>query len=125
MISRPWPSKGIFVNWRKPEAVVWEKSPWPETLEVYVSYPTRFFVNGQEVQRNELHDKLIDRLSRRAEWTVYFEANPDVSYMDAVYVMDTVQKCGARLVWVTPKMRKAWQQNSEGPEPASRKALPL
>jgi biopolymer transport protein ExbD len=113
------------VNWRKPDAVVWEKSPWPDTLQVYVSYPTRFLVNGQEVKRNELQDKLMDSLSRRAEWTVYFEANPDVSYMDAVYVMDTIQKCGARLVWVTPKMRKSWLQNSEGPESASRKALPL
>lgn len=31
-------------------------------------------INDQEVKREELHSKLMERLGRRVEWTVYFGA---------------------------------------------------
>jgi len=122
MIFGPLPSKGIFVNWKNRDVVVWEKSPWPDTLEVYVRVPARFFVNNQEVSRSDLHAKLVEKLSRRAEWTVYFEAEPDVPYMEAVYAIETIQACGAKLIWITPKMRDDYQQKSKESEPTGRKA---
>lgn len=124
MIVGPLPSKGLLVSWRNRDAVVWEKSPWPDTLEVYVGLPARFFVNGQEVERNDLHAKLIEQLSRRAEWTVYFEADPGTAYMDDLYAIDTIQACGAKLFWVTPKIREEWKQKSKESEPTGRKAEP-
>jgi hypothetical protein len=45
----------------------------------------------------------------QAEWTVYFEAEPDTLYMDDVYAIDTIQACGAKVSWITPKMREEWQ----------------
>ena len=125
MIFGPLPSKGLFVTWKNRDAVIWEKSPWPEPLDVYVRVPARFFVNGQEVSRSELHAKLIEQLTRRAEWTVYFEGEPDVPYMEAVYAMDTIQACGAKLVWITPKVREDWQQKSKESEPTGLKAEPI
>ena len=113
MIFGPLPSKGLFVSWRKRDAVVWEKSPWPDSLEVYIRTPARSFVNGEEVDRNDLRSKLIEQLGRRAEWTVYFEADADTPYMDAVYAIDVIQGCGAKLIWVTPKMREQWQHTAE------------
>jgi len=107
------PSKGLFVSWGNRDAVVWEKSPWPNSLEVYVDTPARFFINGQEVGRNDLHAKLMEELERRAEWTVYFEADPDIAYMNAVYAIDTIQACGAKLIWITPKMRRDWQERTK------------
>jgi hypothetical protein len=47
----------------------------------------------------------------RAEWTVYFEADPDTLYMDDIYAIDTIQASGAKLIWVTPRMRAEWQHN--------------
>jgi biopolymer transport protein ExbD len=108
MIFAPLPPKGLLVSWKKPHAVVWEKSPWSDTLEVYVHTPARFFVNNQEVDRNDLRSKLTEQLGRRAEWTVYFEADADTTFMDAVYAIDVIQGCGAKLIWVTPKMREQW-----------------
>jgi biopolymer transport protein ExbD len=110
MLLGPVPSKGLFVNWKRPDAVVWEKSPWPDTAAVYVRTPGQFFVNGEEVDANDLRSKLIEQLGHRAEWTVYFEADADIRYMDAVYAMDVIQACGAKLIWVTPKMREHWRQ---------------
>lgn len=104
MIFRPLPSKGLFVSWEKRVAVVWEKNPWPDTLEVYIRTPARFFVNGEEVDRNDLRSTLIKQLGRRVEWTVYFDADADILYKDAVYAIDVIQGCGAKLIWVTPEM---------------------
>jgi biopolymer transport protein ExbD len=108
MIFGPLPRKGLYVDWRNREPVVWEKSPWPETLGVYVS-PGHFFINGEEVRQSELGSKLKEQLGRRVEWTVYFEADPDTMFMDDVYALDTIQGCGANVVWITPKMRAEWK----------------
>ena len=94
MILRPLPPHGLFVSIGNREFLSGEKSPWPETLAVYVRKPSRFFVNGEEVERSSLRAKLLDHLSRRAPWTVYFEADSDTTYMDAVYAIDTIQGCG-------------------------------
>jgi biopolymer transport protein ExbD len=119
------PSKGLSVTWRNLDTVVWGKSPWPDAIEVYVRAPTRFFVNGQEISRSDLHAKLIEQLSHRAEWTVYFEAQPDVPFMEAAIAMDTIQACGAKLVWITPKMREDWQQKPKEYEATIQKAEPV
>jgi biopolymer transport protein ExbD len=121
----PLPSKGLLVTLKNRDAVAWEKSPWPDALEVYVRAPARFFVSGQEVSRSDLHAKLIEQLHRRPEWTVYFEAEPDVAFMQAAYTIDTIQACEAKLVWITPKMREDWQQKRKESEATRRKAEPI
>ena len=115
MLIQPLPSKGLLVGWRNRGADLWEESPRPDTLGVYVRVPAHFFVNGQEVEHSELHAKLIKHLSRRAEWTVYFEADADTAYVDDLYAIDTIQACGAKLFWVTPKIREEWRQNQRNP----------
>jgi biopolymer transport protein ExbD len=113
MILRPLPPHGLFVSIGNREFLSGEKSPWPETLAVYVRKPSRFFVNGEEVERSSLRPKLLDHLSRRAPWTVYFEADSDTTYMDAVYAIDTIQACGAKLIWITPRMREEWHHKEQ------------
>src|SRR5262249_12123364 len=58
MAEERWTSKGITVSWRVPRSMVMVASPWPETLEIYVRTPAQFFVNREEVQRDELPAKL-------------------------------------------------------------------
>jgi hypothetical protein len=43
-------------------------------------------------------------------WVVYFEADYDTLNMDAVYAMDVIQGLGAKLIWITPKVRRELQQ---------------
>jgi len=116
----PLPSKGLFITLKNRDAVAWKKSPWPDALEIYVRAPARFFINGQEVSWSDVHGRLIEQLSRRAEWTVYFEAEPDVPFMHAANAIDMIQSCGAKLVWITPKMREDWLQKSKESEPTGR-----
>jgi len=83
--------------------------------------PARFFINGQEVERSHLRPKLIEQLGRRAEWSVYFEADPDTPYRDDMYAIDAIQACGAKLILVTPKMRAEWQRKQESQAELGRK----
>jgi biopolymer transport protein ExbD len=116
MMIGPLPLHGLFVSLRSHEVVVWDKSPWQETLGVYVRPHGRFFVNGEEVERGSLRTKLLEHLSRRVEWTVYFEADLDTLYMDDIYAIETIQGCGGKLIWITPKMREEWRHKEQSPQ---------
>jgi biopolymer transport protein ExbD len=116
MMIGPLPPHGLFVNLRSREVVAWDKSPWQETLGVYVRAPGRFFVNGEEIERGSLRTKLLEHLSRRVEWTVYFEADFNTLYMDDIYAIETIQGCGAKLIWITPKMREDWRHKEQPPQ---------
>ena len=70
---------------------------------------TRFYVNGKQVPREDLRSRLEEELLRRGVWVVYFEADDNCLYMDAVYAMDTIQGLGAKMIWITPKTREEWK----------------
>jgi biopolymer transport protein ExbD len=116
MMFGPQTPHGLFVSMRSHEPVSWEKSAGQETIGVYVGPRGRFFVNGEEVERNSLRKKLLDHLSQSVSWTVYFEGDSDTVYMDDVYAIDTIQGCGAKLIWITPKMREEWKHKEQSLE---------
>jgi biopolymer transport protein ExbD len=97
---------GLTVNFRERNAVAWQKSPWPATLSVYVDGQRGFYVNGQPVPREELRAKLSEELGKRATWDVYFEADQNCPYADAIYSIDTIQGLEANLIWITPRVRE-------------------
>ena len=102
----PLTPNGLLVDIRERTAVAGRESPWAETLGVYVDDQRGFYVNGQPVAREKLRARLSEELGRRAVWTVYFEGNGDGVFMDAAYAIDTIERLGAKVVWITPKMRE-------------------
>jgi biopolymer transport protein ExbD len=116
MMFGPQTPSGLFVSLRNREVAVLG-SPAQETLGVYVGPGGRFFVNGEEVRRDSLRARLLEHLARSVSWTVYFEADADTVYMDDVYAIDTIQGCGAKLIWITPKMREEWKRKEQSPKP--------
>jgi biopolymer transport protein ExbD len=112
MIERPWPPQGLLVNFRERPAVGVEKSPWTQTVSVYVDEQRRFLVNGQPVLGDELKAKLEQELSKQMVWTVYLEADSGCLFMDVVHAMDTIQGLGAKFVWITPRTREEWNRKS-------------
>ena len=97
---------GLPIELRTHDSVVWQKSPWQETLSVYLAVGEKYYVNGQLVSREGLRGRLKQELDRRMVWTVYFEADNDTLNMNAIYAMDTIQGLGAKLVRITPKIRE-------------------
>ena len=106
ILRNPLTSHGLLVNFGEQNALVRQKSPWSETVGVYVDHRRTFYVNGHPVPREELRTKLGDELGKRMVWDVYFEADSDALYMDAVYSIDTIQGLGAKVIWITPKIRE-------------------
>ena len=112
MIERPWPPQGLLVDFREQKAVGMEKSPWTETVSVYVDAQRGYLVNGHPVRREELQSELKKELNRQMVWTVYLEADLNCSFEDVVHAMDTIQGLGAKLVWITPKTREQWKHKN-------------
>ena len=81
-------------------------------MAVYVNAKQEFLVSGKAVAREDLRSKLQEELLRRGVWVVYFEADGNCLYMNAIYAMDTIQGSGAKVIWITPKMREEWKQKS-------------
>ena len=113
IIRAPRPYYGLLIDLKTPAAVGREESPWKETLGVYLAVGEKYYVNGDLVRREDLHAKLRQELSHRAVWTVYFEADSDTLNMDAIYAMDTIQELGAKLIWITPKVREELRQKEQ------------
>ncbi len=112
VMIRPFPPHGLRVDLKERTAVGVEKSPWTETVSVYVDARKGFLLNGHPVRREELEARLKEKLSRQMVWTVYLEADSDCLFGDIVNAMDTIQGLGAKLVWITPKKREEWKQES-------------
>ena len=110
IMQPPRTPTGLAVNFKEEHDVGVEKSPWTETMAVYVDAKRGFFVNGEAVPREELRSKLQEELLRRGIWVVYFEADGNCLYMDAAYAIDTIQGLGAKLIWITPKTREEWKK---------------
>ena len=100
------PPHGILVDLKQSRSVAAQPSPWSDTTSVYLG-PLQFYVNGKPIERSELRDTLAKALSKQMVWSVYLEAHPDCTFGDAIYAMDTIQGLGAKVIWITPKTRKA------------------
>jgi|GEM_PF-3555056 biopolymer transport protein ExbD len=90
----PWPSKGLRIDWKIRSHIPAPESPWPETMSVYVDGHGRVLLNGKEAGWDDLEVKLKRELDRRAEWTVYVEADRDSMFMETGHVIDTIQGLG-------------------------------
>jgi biopolymer transport protein ExbD len=101
---------GLPVDFKARDSLNWTKSPWQETLSVYLAVGEKYYVNNRPVKRDALRDALQKELSHRMAWVVYFEADYDTLNMNAIYAMDVIQGLGAKLIWLTPKVREEMQQ---------------
>jgi len=122
MIIRPLPSRGLPIDWIERSHISTTESPWAETMSVYVAPPEQFLVNGKAIKREELEAKLREELGRRAEWTVYVEADDYTQFSDTLYAIDAIQGLGGKVVWITPKMREEWRGKTEELAMESRRA---
>jgi biopolymer transport protein ExbD len=110
IVEEPRHYYGLPIDFRTHDSVIWDKSPWQETLSVYLAVGEKYYINGQPVPREALRTRLQQELNHRMVWTVYCEADYDTLNMNAIYAMDAIQGLGAKLVWITPKVREELQQ---------------
>jgi biopolymer transport protein ExbD len=109
---KPPPSHGLLVDLKLAGLGAASSSPWGETTSVYIG-TLGFHVNGKRVKRDELRGELAETLGKQMVWSVYLEADADCTFGDAVYAMDTIRGLGAKVVWITPKIRRALTEKSK------------
>jgi biopolymer transport protein ExbD len=105
-VNTPIPSYGVLINVNQAGLAPSKASPWTRTASVYIRR-LQFYVNETPIDRDKLRSKLLEALSKQMVWSVYLEADSDSNFGDAVYAMDTIRGVGAKVVWITPKMREA------------------
>jgi biopolymer transport protein ExbD len=103
---------GLMVSLKEGDSPVWQRNAWPQTLSVYVDGQDRFYLNGRPVPPEDLRVKLNSELEKRVNWTVYFEGDDNCSYGAAVFAIDTIQGLGAKLIWITPRVRGQLSKDS-------------
>jgi len=104
---------GLMVNLKYGDAPAWQRTAWTETLSVYVDGRDRFYLNGRPVPQQDLRMRLNDELEKRANWAVYFEADDNCTYANAVFAIDTIQGLGAKVIWLTPRVREQLSKGSK------------
>jgi biopolymer transport protein ExbD len=112
-IMSPPTQRGLYVDWIKRSHISAIESPWPETMSVYIKQPEALYINGEAVKWDDFERKLRAELGRRAEWTVYVEADNNTAFMGTVHVIDTVQALGGKVVWITPQTRAEWKKQNQ------------
>ena len=80
--------------------------PWNEPLVLRISAQRSFYLNRQPVPRAELQKRLRDALSRRANWWVFLDADPDLAAGEVIEAVDIIHGAGDTMViLVTPSMK--------------------
>ena len=83
-------------------------SPWTSTLSVYIDGESEFQVNGKLVPAGMLEQILQGELRKRAEWTVYLEADENCEYGAVIHAIDSIQSAQGKLFWITSRVRSEW-----------------
>jgi len=92
MAAAPLLQTGYDVALPRPAA-----GPAVEPVRVTLDDDGKILVNGEPVDRSELQATLSALIAGRASPVVFFDAGDQVTYADAVDVLDLIRKAGARI----------------------------
>jgi len=70
---------------------------------VRIDAQNRWYLSGNLTSASVLPNELRAELSRRAQWMVYVEADPDVPYAWPIAAMEIVRAAHARVILLTPE----------------------
>lgn len=101
-----FPSRGLRIHLiAQPPGNV---DTWTKPLVVYVrsqgwNVEPKFYVNSKLVPWNQLGEAIKEELSRRSEWVVYVQVDPDLPWEVAAEVIDIAKSLPAKTVLLTPQ----------------------
>lgn len=88
-------------------------------IHIYVGSPVLWYLNSKPIAPVDLPAALRSELSRRADWIVYVEADPDVNIEQIASAMDIVIGLYAKPVLLTPQTRKELR-DAQGQQPQAK-----
>ena len=76
-------------------------------IDIYVGLSDHWYLNSKPIASVDLPAALKKELSRRADWVVYVEGDPDVNVEEVARAMDIVIGLHAKPVLLTRKLEKS------------------
>ena len=102
MAAAPMLQTGYDVAMPRPAA-----GPSAEPVSVTLDDDGKVLVNGAAVDRSELQATLSALIAGRASPVVFFDAGDQVTYADAVDLLDLIRRAGARIGVKLDSVRQA------------------
>jgi biopolymer transport protein ExbD len=90
-------------------------APWFEPLVLRIDKQNRWFLNDQPVSPEGFSGALKGALSRRPEWFVYLDADPELEFGVHALAIDLIQGLHAKTILVTPNARNELLRRSRQP----------
>ena len=99
-------SQGLFVLTYLPESSLFKNPPCAQTWVVRVESSKLWYLNSARIEPNELPDTLRSQIGTRTSCIVFFDAEPDVPYADAIHAIDLIERSPGRVVLLTPQTKR-------------------
>ena len=110
MLGRIYWSSGIAARLLNPSEIQASTGQRIAGLLVYVGQ-NGLYLNSQRVTAEELPHSLESEFARRADWSVYVEADSHVDFQAVVSAMELVRRARGTVILLTPKMRAEAEAN--------------
>jgi|SRR5271166_3121551 len=76
--------------------------PSPQSLVLRIDQANHWFLDGRRALPDEFYGTLKGALSRRSDWVVYLEVDPDLRFGAAAHAIDAIKGLYAEVVLVRP-----------------------
>ena len=104
-LSRFSRSQGIPVRLLRTDTIQATMDQPTTGLLVYVARNGDLYLNSRRLTSAQLERALEQQFALRADWSVYVESDPDVTYQTVVRAMDLVRSANGRVIMLRPGMR--------------------
>ena len=99
-------SYGLFVLTYFPESSFFRHFPCVQAWVVRVESNNKWYLNSQRIEPDDLPETLRAQISGRTSCIVFFDANSDVPYAEAIHAIDLIEQSSGRVVLLTPETKR-------------------
>jgi hypothetical protein len=99
-------SYGLFVLTYFPESSSFRHLPCAQAWVVRVESNNKWYLNSQRIEPDDLPETLRAQISGRTSCIVFFDADCDVPYAEAIHAIDLIEQSSGRVVLLTPETKR-------------------
>jgi biopolymer transport protein ExbD len=71
-----------------------------------VESSNEWYLNSTRIEPDNLPDALGAQIGARTSCIVFFDAQPDVPYSEAIHAIDLIERTSGRVVLLTPETKR-------------------
>jgi hypothetical protein len=98
-------SRGLFVLTYFPESSFFKHTPCAQAWVVRVESSKVWYLSSARIEPDDLPDALRAQIGTRTSCIVFFDAEPDVPYAEAIRAIDLIEQSPGRVVLLTPQTK--------------------